>query len=139
MRCPNCLTQTMSQKQVKQANVRIDQCPQCGGLWFDRDELEKVLDVAAKELNVPSAASPTRRACPRCSSPLYRFNYPQTYCHIDMCRHCGGIWLDRGEFKEIKMVRQHLKEKGELESLAPVTGIKGGLIDFINRAIDGLT
>ncbi len=67
---------------------------------------------------------------------MFVFDYPQTYVEVDMCGHCRGLWLDKGEAKEIKAVRKHRKQKGELEEYAPATGIKGSLLSFIDRAIN---
>jgi Zn-finger nucleic acid-binding protein len=108
-------------------------------VWFDAGELDAVLSVAAKKLRVPPGAQKSAiQHCPQCPSPLYRFQYPQTYVKIEMCKDCGGLWLDAGEFSEIEAVRKALKMDGELEELAHPDGVKGGLLNFIDTAIEAL-
>ncbi|MBN9318072.1 MAG: zf-TFIIB domain-containing protein [Caulobacterales bacterium] len=40
--CPNC---SVSMQQVRRHEVELDMCPQCRGVWMDRGELEKVLEI----------------------------------------------------------------------------------------------
>jgi Zn-finger nucleic acid-binding protein len=40
MRCPNCGSRLV---QVERAEVHIDACPECRGVWLDRGELDKIL------------------------------------------------------------------------------------------------
>lgn len=40
--CPNCNT---SMQSVRRHDVELDMCPQCRGIWMDRGELEKVLEM----------------------------------------------------------------------------------------------
>ncbi len=44
--CPNC-NQSMSALMRK--DVEFDMCPACRGVWLDRGELEKLMDVARSE------------------------------------------------------------------------------------------
>jgi Zn-finger nucleic acid-binding protein len=139
MRCPKCRNSSLKEARVKSVGVRIDHCPQCKGVWFDAQELETALDVASKELRLPAKARESESMyCPRCLSPLYHFEYPQTLVQVDMCKDCRGLWLDGGEFIEIKTVRQSLKRRGKLDEYAMSGGIKGGLLRFIDVAIDEL-
>ncbi len=94
---------------------------------------------AIKELKVPGdAQKDVECLCPKCNKALYAFNYPQTYVNIDMCKRCGGLWFDQGEFKEIRAVRSSLEKWGEKQEYAEVTGVKGALINFIDSAITSL-
>ncbi|MEX0654301.1 MAG: zf-TFIIB domain-containing protein [Phycisphaeraceae bacterium] len=139
MRCPACQSGYLQHMRTREQGVDLDQCPRCKGLWFDGEELEQVLPTAARELRVPSDATETDRPCPHCRTPLHAFNYPQTLVRVDVCPHCHGLWLDPREFKEIKLVREQLDKQGELETHAPVTGIKGGIIRFIDQSIANLS
>ncbi|AFV75965.1 zf-TFIIB domain-containing protein [Thermus oshimai] len=38
--CPNC---GVGMKEVERRGVLLDVCPQCGGVWLDKGELEKLL------------------------------------------------------------------------------------------------
>ncbi|MCS7245381.1 MAG: zf-TFIIB domain-containing protein [candidate division WOR-3 bacterium] len=39
-KCPNC---NLVMNEVIKVNVLVDVCPQCGGVWLDRGELEKII------------------------------------------------------------------------------------------------
>ena len=136
MYCPQCRTQTLAPRSLK--SVTVDACPQCQGVWFESRELEKAVDVAARNLSVPDEATVTGRLCPECRKHLHQFYYPQTYCTVDMCGSCRGLWLDHNELTEIRVVRNSLREKGEIETVAPPGGFKGKLIDWIDSAIGSL-
>lgn len=46
MKCPNCNeTLLMSER----FNIQIDYCPSCRGIWLDKGELDKMLEVAAQK------------------------------------------------------------------------------------------
>jgi Zn-finger nucleic acid-binding protein len=56
MLCPVCkVTLVMTDRQ----GVEIDYCPQCGGVWLDRGELDKILERSAAQSGggPPSAAA----------------------------------------------------------------------------------
>jgi len=40
LRCPTCGTRLI---EVERADVLIDACPECRGVWLDRGELDKIL------------------------------------------------------------------------------------------------
>ncbi|MFP6658089.1 MAG: zf-TFIIB domain-containing protein, partial [Pirellulales bacterium] len=133
-----CVTASLKRHKVQKTDVVVDACTSCQGIWFDANELNEVLPTAIKDLRVPNDANPTEITCPKCLIPLKSFKYPQTYVEIDMCAECKGLWLNRSELKEVKIIRRHFKKKGELEMHAPVDGLKGDLLDWVNSAIENL-
>ncbi len=117
MRCPQCKHYVeLTAKAVKGTNLDLEQCPDCKGLWFDRNELSAVLKLPARELNFPDNARESRNLCPRCKIPLHLFCYPQTTVIIDACRQCDGIWLDGNEIWELKTVRNSLEKGGSVDA-----------------------
>jgi Zn-finger nucleic acid-binding protein len=44
MNCPNC---GISMRIVNKFGAEIDICPDCKGVWLDRGELEKIIEVIA--------------------------------------------------------------------------------------------
>lgn len=139
MHCPHCKNDKLVQMTHHSSGVVLDVCKLCKGLWFDAGELDRVLNVAAKDLRPPSREEqPPSALCPKCHRPMATFHYPQTMATIDMCRECQGIWLDAGEFQEIMTVRQALRRKQRLEEWAPVPGIKGIVLRWIDSAIGRL-
>ena len=60
MKCPVCpdVTLVMMDRQ----GVEIDYCPQCRGVWLDRGELDKLIELAQVQ---PPAGQVTAAAPPR--------------------------------------------------------------------------
>jgi Zn-finger nucleic acid-binding protein len=139
MICPKCQVAKLTKRRAKGKDFAVEYCLKCKGVWFDRDELEEVMPEAIKELEVPDdAQKDVECLCPKCNKALYAFYYPQTYVTIDMCKRCGGLWFDRSEFKEIRVVRRSLEKWEEMQESVDVTGVKGALINFIDSAIRSL-
>lgn len=44
--CPNDNT---AMQEIDRNGVRIDVCPQCRGVWLDRGELEKLLEMVGRD------------------------------------------------------------------------------------------
>ncbi|MCP4005602.1 MAG: hypothetical protein GY725_15540 [bacterium] len=137
-RCPDCKTRSLLEWKTKDGKATVDWCKTCRGVWLDRNELGALIDVAIPDLGIPRDAQEVRRPCPRCHKAMYRFDYPQTEITVEMCKECNGIWLDKGEYQQIKSVRQTLEAAGKLHDDGPVAGVKGSLIAFINGAIEVL-
>jgi uncharacterized protein len=47
MLCPNCKTENLVT--IERQTIQIDHCPRCRGVWLDRGELEKLLQMSAVE------------------------------------------------------------------------------------------
>ena len=47
MLCPNCKTENLITSERQ--NLQIDHCPQCRGVWLDRGELEKLIQMASTD------------------------------------------------------------------------------------------
>lgn len=45
MKCPICPDATLLM--TERQGVEIDYCPQCRGVWLDRGELDKLLEIAS--------------------------------------------------------------------------------------------
>jgi len=45
MQCPKCSAEMM----VRQKNeTTIDYCPSCGGVWLDKGEIDKIIEIQSK-------------------------------------------------------------------------------------------
>ncbi|MBI2049928.1 MAG: zf-TFIIB domain-containing protein [Candidatus Staskawiczbacteria bacterium] len=121
MECPN------NHGELEKAlfnNVEVDYCPICLGIWFEQDELREAKDEKDKQLNWLDVdlwrdkgsfqISKTRKICPSCKMLLYEVSYDDSKTKVDLCNLCKGIWLDRGEFKQIII---YLKTKADYEIL----------------------
>ncbi len=105
-------------------NVEVDYCPECLGIWFDCDELGLAKDAKDEQLNWIDVdlwrdkskfdIAKSKRRCPVCRIPLVEVNYDDSKVKVDFCKMCNGVWLDRGEFKQII---NYLKNKADYEIL----------------------
>jgi Zn-finger nucleic acid-binding protein len=95
-------------------SATVDRCGGCGGLWFDRGEVERVmrLDVSGTRPDARSmSAWPKWRAterdvryvpCVRCGERMARRAIaPRAGPVVDLCR-AHGIWFDGGEFEHFR-------------------------------------
>jgi hypothetical protein len=108
--------------------IEVDNCPQCGGLWLDRGELEKLKSLGSDELEelrkmlgvnpkVPPVPDETTVHCPACEGKLKEVQFGNIL--IDFCDTCKGLWLDKGELDAaIKHIEQHGKSVDKLLVLA---------------------
>lgn len=136
MNCPN---DNEELEKVLFHNVEVDYCPKCLGIWFDKDELRLAKDEKDKQLNWLDVdlwrdkdkfhVSRGDKHCPVDRTGLMEVKYdkskidPHTRsfsgnfgvgARVDFCKMCEGIWLDRGEFKQII---NYLKNKSDYEIL----------------------
>ena len=121
MNCPN---DNEKLEKVLFHNVEVDYCPKCMGIWFDKDELRLAKDDKDKNLNwldvdlwrdkSKFSVSVGNKHCPVCRVGLRQVRYDEAKTKVDFCKMCQGIWLDRGEFKQII---NYLKLKSDYEIL----------------------
>ncbi len=91
--------------------VRGDECPICGGAWYEDDELRQAKDAADIDLNWLDFELWTewdsldlrhkKLPCPSCGDGLVSILYGQTGVEVDCCPTCKGLWLERGRFEAI--------------------------------------
>ncbi len=112
MRCPVCGDQL---DQVMVGPVQFDVCKSgCGGIFCDNFEVQKVdePDEDAGELlgeiegikrNHRNGA--LRLNCPKCKGiPMMQHYFSvKRQVQVDECPSCGGIWLDCGELRQIRI------------------------------------
>jgi Zn-finger nucleic acid-binding protein len=100
-------------KRVTFGSIPVDRCAECGGSWYDSDELRLLKDREAhgdycwidfdlwKEIGKFRAARQQRYNCPRDGGPLTTVRYGDSSVTVDICSRCKGIWLDKDEYDEI--------------------------------------
>ncbi|UCH09628.1 MAG: zf-TFIIB domain-containing protein [Fidelibacterota bacterium] len=138
MNCPKC-DHELAVKLL--GTIQVDECPACGGTWFDRDELRQAKDQADPDLNWMDfelwkhqdrfKIKAQQVACPKCTVDMVVIDYGDTRIEIDHCPLCEGVWLDAGEFEKIiaaltqELLTKTLPEyiKASLEEAAEI--IKG--------------
>ena len=108
MKCPTCAVDL----EVRLAGpVEVDECPKCGGAWFEDDELRQAKDAWDGDLNWidfelwETWDSLDLRArelpCPSCDRPLVAVHYADTGVEVDCCPSCRALWLEDGELAGI--------------------------------------
>jgi Zn-finger nucleic acid-binding protein len=85
-------------------------CPDCQGTYFSSNRLDVLQDVVKVDL-FPKADIPTRDVqlqpitCPVCGGQNTMEKVPSPRNKdvlMDVCRRCGGTWLDHGELDAIQ-------------------------------------
>ena len=114
LKCPNCADELIEQSMY---GILIDRCKGCGGIFFDRNELESILDIVEiigdieldeDEIDTTSIAERERIfKCPHDGEIMgKKIIGAET---IDVCGKCGGIWLDDGELFALKITENNIK------------------------------
>ncbi|ERN42462.1 hypothetical protein KR51_00007710 [Rubidibacter lacunae KORDI 51-2] len=106
--CPKCGDRF---EVVVFAEIEVDRCIGCGGLWFDCEEVEHLKLAAGSEaidVGDPQCGRQLDRlasavACPRCGDAMTRMLDMDAHAiWYERCCVCCGIWLDAGEFVKFK-------------------------------------
>jgi len=127
--CPRCSKVELGQ--VQAGPVKLDQCCQCRGVWFDAqgDELgavlkrgwERVPDALKQAGTVADANRDTLAdlckqeplLCPRCGSDMTSYWYggeAKTFV-VDACPLGHGVWLDSGELEKAFRAQEAFDQK----------------------------
>jgi len=117
MQCPKDSSEL--QKRIFEADIEIDECPKCKGMWLDHGELEQIQETLEHDytnelskmpeyindtVELAKNRSETTLSCPACGGTMEKREYG--YCSlvvIDSCPSCQGIWLDKGELKKLEI------------------------------------
>ena len=106
MDCPVCKNAMIV---LELAEVEVDYCTDCGGIWLDAGELELLLGNSqhAKQLlnsfKIDSSSTEKKRKCPICMKKMQKIDVgPSTPpILIDKCTRGDGLWFDHGELQEV--------------------------------------
>ena len=108
MNCPICKT-AMIVLELNQ--IEVDNCPTCGGVWLDPDEMDLLLEGSAgrdeirANLKFGEPSDEKARRCPLCRRKMeksrVRRKASDAGIQIDRCKRGHGTWLDGGELDAI--------------------------------------
>ena len=129
MDCPVCKNAMIT---LELADVEIDHCTGCGGIWLDAGELELLLGDPEKakhlldSFKIDSDCTEKRRKCPICLKKMQKIIVgPSTPALlIDKCRRGDGLWFDKGELLRIVNTAQLDKDSKIQKLLADIFGSK---------------
>ena len=106
--CPKCKVE-LKPKSI--GPVEVDECENCKGIWFDKDELRQAKDITDSDLSWMDfeiwkhedrfKSKETKIDCPVCRTQTEAIDYGSTSIEVDYCPSCQGIWLEEDEFKKI--------------------------------------
>ncbi len=71
-----------------------------------------------------SSSSPIELRCPKCAGEM--LTYERSGIHIDQCRECRGIFLDRGELERLIDLEAEALGLGGRGPLGAMSGDPGG-------------
>jgi len=116
MNCPKCHA---AMELVTYDAITVDRCTSCKGIWFDANEQKWLKERKGSEsIDTGDAVvgkkmdKITNILCPRCHSMMIRMvDVDQHHIDYEACTTCYGIFLDAGEFKDLKdfTVSEYLK------------------------------
>ncbi len=121
MDCPVCKNAMIT---LELAEVEVDYCTDCGGIWLDAGELELLLgdpEQTGQLLNsfeIDSKCTEKRRKCPICLKKMQKIvvGTAEPIVLIDKCPKGDGLWFDKGELQDI-FDRANLDEDSKIQKL----------------------
>jgi Zn-finger nucleic acid-binding protein len=95
---------------IAYGDIEVDRCTGCRGIWFDLLERERLTELQGSErIDVGKRAvgkkydRVERVDCPVCHDPMIRMvDAEQPHVHYEACKVCNGVFLDAGEFRDLK-------------------------------------
>jgi Zn-finger nucleic acid-binding protein len=121
MDCPVCKSAMIT---LELAEVEIDHCVRCGGIWLDAGELGLLVEDPARaqsllaSLPEDHAAGESARRCPICDGKMAKVVVAPSKppMLIDKCRRSDGLWFDRDELQSVLELGR-LDEDGRIQRL----------------------
>lgn len=125
MNCPHC--HAALKTKTYEADVTVDACPQCGGLWLERGELMQIAETVQRDYShllverdvtvddsfelARQKARPDIR-CPKCSGEMTKQECRYgSLVMADVCPRCRGMWLDRGELQTLEIFCERMRQE----------------------------
>lgn len=102
MKCPHCKSEL---QEKKYPDITIDDCPECGGVFLDKGELNVLATGMAGDIEFCSIDNDEHidkheeRLCPACVDVKMRKVNLLAFSNLifDFCPKCEGFFLDKGE------------------------------------------
>jgi Zn-finger nucleic acid-binding protein len=119
--CPVCKNAMIT---LQLAEVEVDYCTDCGGIWLDAGELELLLgdpeqsEQLLNSFEIDSECAEKRRKCPICLKKMQKIvvGTDKPALLIDKCAKGDGLWFDKGELQDI-LNRAELDKESKIQKL----------------------
>lgn len=113
--CPNC-NHRLSSKTIRTSSsgtIDVDTCEACGGVYFDRGEVNRIpRDEAAKLIHENPHLNPDVKKgshhCPKCGASLERYwgeSVPNDV-YVLRCPACHGAWFQEQDLQKFKKAQE---------------------------------
>jgi len=107
IKCPKCQG---TSEPVVYADIEVDRCTDCKGIWFDSLEAQTLKEIRGSEsIDVGDPATGQqfnemgKINCPKCGTQMTKMvDLNQSHIWYEKCPVCYGIWFDAGEFRDFK-------------------------------------
>jgi len=126
MDCPKC-TGTLHQADYGE-NISVHRCDVCAGLWCKPDMLENMksmwMSEAVLDTGSPRVGSTLNAVadidCPEGHGKMQKCSDSnQHHIWFEQCTTCGGVFLDAGEFTDLKYDTLMDRVRGMLKGPRP--------------------
>jgi len=113
------------QTKAYESDIEVDQCAECGGMWLDEGELEKIQKstehdygdelremppFATRAYEMARQQAAADLCCPKCGQEMTKKEYAYaSQIIVDTCLSCRGVWLDRGEIEALEVFFERSK------------------------------
>lgn len=114
MQCPRCHS-TMHATAMETA--KVEECPQCGGIWFEHGELHhyletdpdlRWLDIDFWKEKSDFKVTTELLSCPKCRRYyLIRLVDHTSATSVALCNNCRGIWIEADQLRAIIQALTH--------------------------------
>lgn len=136
--CPKC---TASMNEIQEPDMTFDVCPDCGGKFYDHNELNQALIGQYGDLEFLTVAIADFSSednvihCPVCTDQKMEKIKLMGFDSLifDYCPNCKGFFLDEGELNQANQLLAESTEDGKSDEFRNfIDGylLKGGVKDF---------
>ena len=137
--CPGCAEPMRSESH---AGVMLDRCDNCGALWFDKGELQRVLKRVTYRSGLPASSDiePVLHqeggTCPRCSDSVLRHSQVASV-DATICGGCHGFLLPALSLRSLAERPGPADAGVALDTMAfgPLYGLLSAVVRALDRAV----
>jgi Zn-dependent protease with chaperone function/Zn-finger nucleic acid-binding protein len=128
--------------------VEIESCPDCGGIWLDRDKIYHFTKIPTylrtKLAEALAVAKPSERRSPSSGEPMVELVLFDDEVRVDYCVQSQGIWFDKEEIEKFPIDKILLAvdpKVGDIERTvsAPPRGAVMPLVALPNLFLSSVT